>query len=148
MVFPCFLKNWGTAALQCCISFCCAKMWISHTDVHVSPPPRTSPAPPTPLGHHRALSWVPCAMQQVPTSYVSHIAAHMCQYQSLSSSSSLSHPSVHKSILCICVSLPALQIRSSVPVFYAPHICVNILCFHWLHFQKSSLCSCWCLLSL
>ena len=32
---------------------------------------RTSlPPHPTPLGHHRALSWAPCAIQQVPTSYL------------------------------------------------------------------------------
>ena len=27
---------------------------------------------PTPLGHHRALNWAPCAIQQLPTSYFTH----------------------------------------------------------------------------
>ena len=149
MVFLCFFKNWGMVALQCCVSVCCTKMW-STTYTCIYPLLLGPPQPhPTPVGHHRALSWVPCTMHQVPTSYVLHMAVHVCQYQPLSSSSSLPHPSLHKSILYICVSTPALQIHSSVPVFYIPHICVNILCFHWLsHFQKSSLCSYWSLLSL
>ena len=31
--------------------------------------PPTHPYP-TPLGHHRALSWAPCAIEQLPTSYL------------------------------------------------------------------------------
>ena len=38
--------------------------------VHISPPSRVSllplPPRPTPLGHHRALSCAPCAIQQLP----------------------------------------------------------------------------------
>ena len=34
---------------------------------------------------------------------------------------------VHKSILCICISIPSLQIGSSVPFFSIPYICINIL---------------------
>ena len=42
-----------------------------------------------------------------------------------------SHPcispvSVHVFVLCICVSISALQIGSSIPFFQIPHICVNI----------------------
>ena len=44
--------------------------------IHISFPSWTSlpppPTYPTPLGHHRALSWAPCAIQQLPTSYFTH----------------------------------------------------------------------------
>jgi len=33
---------------------------------------------PTYLGHHRALNWVPCAIEQVPTSYLFY--THYCIY--------------------------------------------------------------------
>ena len=33
------------------------------------------PPHPTPLGHHRALSWAPCGIPQLPTSYFTHAAA-------------------------------------------------------------------------
>ena len=35
-------------------------------------------------------------------------------------------PHVHKSVLCVCVSIAALQIGSSGPSFYISCICVNI----------------------
>ena len=41
--------------------------------IHMSPPSWASlppPPHPTPLGHHRALSWAPCAIQKLPTSYL------------------------------------------------------------------------------
>ena len=40
---------------------------------------------------------------------------------------------IHTFILCICVSISALQIRSFIPFFSIPHICVNICYFFfWL----------------
>ena len=133
----------------------------------------------TPLGHHRALSWVLCAVQNLPTAiYFTHGSVYIgegngnpLQYsclenpvdrgtwwaavhrvtqsqtrlKQLSSSSSVyisiplsqfippsPSPSsdVHKSIFNVCISIPALQIGSSVPFFYIPYICVNIqYCF-------------------
>ena len=41
--------------------------------IHIPPPLTLLPTPlphPTPLGHRRALSWAPCAIQQLPTSYL------------------------------------------------------------------------------
>ena len=34
--------------------------------IHMPPSSWTSPHLPSPLGHHRALSWAPCAIQQLP----------------------------------------------------------------------------------
>ena len=48
--------------------------------------PPTHPYP-TPLGHHRALSWAPCAIEQLPTSY---LILYMVVYVS-QSVQSLSH---------------------------------------------------------
>ena len=45
----------------------------------------------------------------------------------------------HKSVLYACVSIPALQIGSSVPFFYIPYICVNIW-YLFLSFWPTALC--------
>ena len=38
----------------------------------LEPPSHSPPSPRPPLGHHRAQSWAPCALQQLPTSYLFH----------------------------------------------------------------------------
>ena len=35
-------------------------------------------------------------------------------------------PHFHTSILYICISIPSLQIGSSLQFFYTPHICINM----------------------
>ena len=52
------------------LSFCCTT-WISYMHIYISSLlslPRCAPPPPHPtlLGHHQALSWAPCAVQQLP----------------------------------------------------------------------------------
>ena len=43
--------------------------WLNWTEqIHISPGPRA--IYPTPLGHHRALSWAPCTKQHLPSSYL------------------------------------------------------------------------------
>ena len=73
------------------------------------------------LGHHRALGSVPCAEQQVLLSYLSGV------YVSVPVSQLIPNPllpsGVHTVVLCICVSVSALQIGSFVPFSWIPHIC-------------------------
>ena len=56
---------WSRVALQCCVSFCSTMKW---TSCKYTSTPSLSPSF-NPLGHHRARSWTPCAIQQVPTNY-------------------------------------------------------------------------------
>ena len=44
--------------------------------IPISPPPGTYPHP-IPLGHHRAPSWAPCAIQQLPTIYSTHCSVYI-----------------------------------------------------------------------
>ena len=44
-----------------------------------------------------------------------------------------------KSILYLCISIPALQLGSSVPFFWIPHVCVNtqyLFFFFWLTWRR------------
>ena len=57
--------------LQCCVSFYCTTKWISYTCTYVASLLYLLPSiPPTPLGHHRALSWAPRAVPQGPTGHL------------------------------------------------------------------------------
>ena len=57
--------------------WCCVSFWLYHkvSQLYVYFIPSLLNFPPTtphpaPLGHHRALSWAPCAIQDLPTSYL------------------------------------------------------------------------------
>ena len=54
-----FFLNWSMIALQCYVSYCCTRAWISYMYIYISPPSWASLLPhhPNPLGRHRALSW-------------------------------------------------------------------------------------------
>ena len=76
--------------------------------IHPLPPGPSSPHP-TPLGHHRAPGWAPCASHQLPTRYLFY--TWQCDLSVLISRFIPSFPCppcVHTSILCVCVSTPAL----------------------------------------
>ena len=73
---------------------------------HISPPPWASlpPACRSPLGHHRAPSWAPCASQRLPTGCFTRAGVHVPP--PLAVCPVLSFPCcVHWSTLCTCVSV-------------------------------------------
>ena len=62
---------------------------------HIVPPEPPSHFPhPTPLGHHWAPSWAPCAIQQLPTSHLFHTWWCIYANATLSSRSTLFFPAV------------------------------------------------------
>ena len=78
-----FFSNWSINALRC---FYVETNYMSqlgayiYTYVYIPFPSLTSlPHPTPPIGHHRAPSWVPCAIQKLPTSCFTHVC-HVCTY--------------------------------------------------------------------
>ena len=65
-----FFLIWGIVALQCCVGFCSATKWSSHVYAYIPSLPPLPPTTLTPLGHHRARSWTPCAILQLPTGHL------------------------------------------------------------------------------
>ena len=77
---------------------------------------------PSHLGHHRALSRAPCAIQWVLISYLFY--TQQCIYVNPSLPIYCTPPSplgIHTFVLYVCVSISALQISLSVPFFQIPH---------------------------
>ena len=91
-------------------------------------------------GHPRTLRGVPCALQQTPISHLIH--AQQCTHVSPATqliSRSLLPLAVHVFVLCICVSISALQLRSPIPFFQIPHTSINVWCLLF-SFWLTSLC--------
>ena len=84
---------------------------VNQLSVYIYPlsliPPSTHPHP-TPLGHPRALDWAPWVLQHIPTSYFTHGDVSM-SIQISQFCLTLSFPSVYMSVLCIWVSVPAMD---------------------------------------
>ena len=93
----------------------------SVVSIHISSPSWASLPPPEVVTEY----WAPCAIQQLPTSYLFctwycvHVSATLSLHTSLSL---LPLPHVHKSVLYVSISIPALQIGSSVAFFPRFHI--------------------------
>ena len=102
-----FFFNWGIVALQCCVSFCYTMNWISYMYTYIPSlldlPPTPTPNP-THLGHHRAPSWAPCVIQQVPTSYLFY--TWQCRYVNPNLSIHPTPPSLFP-----CPHIHSLQLR-------------------------------------
>ena len=118
---------WSLIGLQCGVSFCCTRTWIScmhtHTPSALRPPP--TQGHPTPPGHHRAPSWAPCVMQRLRTSYLFQCTRRCHPPAPIHPSHPL--PPCPGSALHILISFPALKIASSVPFLSIPHKGINIL---------------------
>ena len=70
-----FFFNWSIIALHC-VSFCHTMKSVSYMCTCISFLSWTSLSPhphPSHLGLHRAPSWAPCPVQQLPTSYLFHM---------------------------------------------------------------------------
>ena len=105
----------------------------------------TFPALPTSFpSHHPSLQAITerqpgllCCSAAALQLCVLHLTVYRC-WRHLSFPPALSLPHcAHKSILYICISIPSLQIDSSVSFFYIPYICIIIQC---LLFWLTSLC--------
>ena len=115
--FNVFFFYWRILALQNFVVFCQTSTWISHRCTYTHSLLNFPPNP-TPLGWYRAPVWVSWAIQQIPIGYLFSI--WWCKFPCYSFHAShplLPSPHVHKSILCVCFSIAALKINSSVPFF-------------------------------
>ena len=126
-----FFLNWSIVALQLCVGFCFTTKWIIYTYTCIPslsdlPPP---PPHPTHLGHLRAPRCAPWDTQQFPTDYF--LTRGSVYRRSLSPSSSQFKPMSTYPFSYVCISIPALQIGSSVPFFFRFHIHASIydICF-------------------
>ena len=105
--------------------------WISYTDTFTPsrlslPPTRTAPS-----GSSQSTGPSTRAPQQLPRPTL-HVAVYTRQSHFLSSSR-LSFPHcVQKSVFYVSVSIPALHICPSAPLFYIPYIWINTVFFSFL----------------
>ena len=101
----------------------------------LNPPPNSLPTPSLWVVPLHSL-WVPCFIYRTWTGHLFHIWKYTCFNAILSNHSTFafSHR-VQKSVLFICVSFAVSHIELSLPYFWIPYICINILywCFSfWL----------------
>ena len=102
-------------SLQSWFDFWHTSAWINHrcTDIPslLNLPPTSCPFPP--LGYYRALVSVPWVIQQIAIGYYVHMLVYMhpCCFSIHLTLSLFSPTLVRKSVLYVCVSIAALQIK-------------------------------------
>ena len=113
----------GQGSLVCCSPQGCKELDTTEQvkNIHMLPPSWASlwpPPHPTPLGHHRAWSWAPCALQHFPSSSLFH-TGQCCTYTVPSPhlTPALLPTTLSLSVLSTRISIPDLQICSSLPLF-------------------------------
>ena len=90
--------------------------WLTElTDASISPLLSLPPPHPITLNHHRVSGWAPCIIEHFSSAI--YFILYTCQSYFLCLSNSLPPHCVHKPILYIYISIPSLQIGSSIPVF-------------------------------
>ena len=111
-----FFLNWRIIALQCVV-FYHTKTGISHKYMYVPSLKNLPPTPPphslTPLGCHRHWVKFHVLYSSFPLAICLHVVMHVFQCYCLSWPPS----PLTVSVLYVCVSIPALQIGTSVPFF-------------------------------
>ena len=103
-------------ALQCCVSFCC---WtpVNQSYVYICPLPPAPPSYTPPHPTRLSMACTPCA-PTAATLWLSILHTVVCMFQccSLNPSHPLLPP-LHPQVCSLCISIPALQIGLSVPLF-------------------------------
>ena len=108
--FYLFFFNWRIIAFQCCVGFCHTSVWISHKYTYVAsrPPPRLSQSTGFSSLCYMAVSHQLSILQVVYIYFSATLSIHPM----------FSFPRfIYKSVLYVCISIPALQIGSSVQFF-------------------------------
>ena len=103
--------NWRKMALPCCAGFCHTTMQISHNYRYMA----SLPSPyATPLDHQNARLGSLCYVASSHQLSILHMVVYICLCYFLHLSHSLLPLLCRKSILYIRVSIPSLQIGSSI----------------------------------
>ena len=119
--------------LQYCVSFCCRRKWIICVYAYIPFFIELLPTPyPTPLDRHRAPSWAPCAIQQLPTGWFMQGSAHLSIPVSQFIPPLSTQTRVHTSVPSVCASILTLQIGSPVSFFWTTHILTYDICCFFL----------------
>ena len=123
-----YFFNWWKIALQYCVGFCCTtcnSVIITYIPLSLPlHPPSPPPFYPSRVSHSARLGSLCYTATSLQTIYFAHGSVYMSMLLSQFVLSSAS-PHVHKSVPYICISIPALQIGSSITIF------INYIYMHY-----------------